>query len=107
MNALIDEGAAAAGRDPRSVRRLLNVSGRFTRSVTGFLSGPPEQWVEELAGLALDHGISSFILGADDPTAIQLFAQEVAPAVRELVAAERAEPGTRARAAEGGRDTPP
>ncbi|MFU8873962.1 LLM class flavin-dependent oxidoreductase [Micromonospora sp. SL4-19] len=104
LNALVDEGAEAAGRDPRSVRRLLNVSGQFTRSSSGFLAGPPEQWVEELAGLALDHGISAFILGADDPTSIQLFAQEVAPSVRELVAAERAAPGSRARAVEEQRE---
>ncbi|PWU55758.1 5,10-methylene tetrahydromethanopterin reductase, partial [Micromonospora globispora] len=104
LNALVDEGAAAAGRDPRSVRRLLNLSGQFIRSRSGFLAGPPEQWVEEVAGLALDHGISGFILGADDPTAIQLFAQEVAPAVRELVASERAEPGSRAKAVEEQRE---
>ncbi|MEV0809586.1 LLM class flavin-dependent oxidoreductase [Micromonospora sp. NPDC050200] len=104
LNALVDEGAEAAGRDPRSVRRLLNLSGRFTRTRSGFLAGPPEQWVEEVAGLALDHGTSGFILGADDPTAIQIFAQEVAPAVRELVAAERAEPGTRAKAVEEQRE---
>ncbi|PWU44287.1 5,10-methylene tetrahydromethanopterin reductase [Micromonospora globispora] len=104
LNALVDEGAAAAGRDPRSVRRLLNLSGQFIRSRSGFLAGPQEQWVEEVAGLALDHGISGFILGADDPTAIQLFAQEVAPAVRELVASERAEPGSRAKAVEEQRE---
>ncbi len=104
LNALVDEGAEAARRDPRSVRRLLNLSGRFTPSPSGFLVGPPEQWVEELAGLALDHGTSAFILGADDPTAVQLFAQEVAPAVRELVAAERAEPGSRAKAVEEQRE---
>ncbi|MFD2762850.1 LLM class flavin-dependent oxidoreductase [Micromonospora eburnea] len=104
LNTLIDEGAEAAGRDPRAVRRLLNVSGRFARSSTGFLAGPPAQWVEELAGLTLDLGISTFILGADDPTTIQLFAQEVAPAVRELVAAERTEPGTRAAATEEQRE---
>ncbi|MGW4297893.1 hemerythrin domain-containing protein, partial [Micromonospora chersina] len=72
----------------------------FSRSSGGFLDGPPEQWVEELAGLALDHGIATFILGSDEPRAIQLFAQEVAPAVRELVAAERTTPGSRARAVE-------
>ncbi|MFJ6197460.1 LLM class flavin-dependent oxidoreductase [Micromonospora sp. NPDC092111] len=94
LNALVDEGAAAAGRDPGAVRRLLNISGRFTRTRSGFLDGPPEQWVQELAGLVLEHGISAFILGADDSTAIQLFAQEVAPAVRELVDVERAAPGT-------------
>jgi alkanesulfonate monooxygenase SsuD/methylene tetrahydromethanopterin reductase-like flavin-dependent oxidoreductase (luciferase family)/hemerythrin-like domain-containing protein len=104
LNALVDEGAEAAGRDPRSVRRLLNISGRFTRSGSGFLTGPPEQWVEELAGLALDQGTSGFILGADDPTSIQLFAQEVAPAVRELVAAERADPGSRAKAVQEQRE---
>ncbi|MEU5940594.1 LLM class flavin-dependent oxidoreductase [Micromonospora sp. NPDC047548] len=104
LNALVDEGAAAAGRDPRSVRRLLNLSGRFTRARSGFLAGPPEQWVEEVAGLALEHGTSGFILGTDDPTAIQIFAQEVAPAVRELVASERAEPGTRAKAVEEQRE---
>ncbi|MEV0156949.1 LLM class flavin-dependent oxidoreductase [Micromonospora sp. NPDC050686] len=98
LNALVDEGAEAAGRDPRAVRRLLNVNGRFTATGSDFLVGPPAQWVEEVAGLALDHGVSGFVLGADDPTAFQLFAQEVAPAVRELVAAERAEPGTRAAA---------
>src|SRR5215207_3340190 len=32
MNKHIDEGAAEAGRDPSSVRRLLNISGQFSRS---------------------------------------------------------------------------
>ncbi|MFI7281515.1 LLM class flavin-dependent oxidoreductase [Micromonospora chersina] len=100
LNAVIDEAATEAGRDPGAVRRLLNVTGAFSRSSGGFLDGPPEQWVEELAGLALDHGIATFILGSDEPRAIQLFAQEVAPAVRELVAAERTTPGSRARAVE-------
>jgi len=95
LNAHIDEGAAARGRDPASVRRLLNFSGEFTVAGSGPLTGPPGQWVEELAGLALDHGISGFILMGDDPSAIQRFGQEVAPAVREIVAAGRTDPGTR------------
>ncbi|HUZ56874.1 MAG TPA: LLM class flavin-dependent oxidoreductase [Streptosporangiaceae bacterium] len=98
-NAQIDAGAAEAGRDPRSVRRLLNISGEFSSSGTGLLTGPPGQWAEELAGLALDCGSSGFILAGDDPEAIQRFGQEVAPAVRELVAAERADPGARAKSA--------
>ncbi|MGC4892657.1 LLM class flavin-dependent oxidoreductase [Micromonospora sp. DT31] len=98
MNALVDEGARAAGRDPDAIRRMLNVTGAFTRSSTGFLAGPPQQWVEELAGLTLEHRITTFILGSDEPRAIQIFAQEVAPAVRELVAAERTTPGSGARA---------
>jgi alkanesulfonate monooxygenase SsuD/methylene tetrahydromethanopterin reductase-like flavin-dependent oxidoreductase (luciferase family) len=91
MNQHIDEGAAAAGRDPAAIRRLLNISGQFTQNGRSFLVGPPRQWAEDLAGLTLDYGISGFILAADDPTTIALYASEVAPAVRELVAAERKE----------------
>ena len=97
LNARIDEAAAAAGRDPRSVRRLLNITGEFSRAGSGLLTGPVAQWVEELTGLALDCGTSGFILMGDDRVAIQRFGQEVAPAVRELVAAERADPGTRSK----------
>jgi alkanesulfonate monooxygenase SsuD/methylene tetrahydromethanopterin reductase-like flavin-dependent oxidoreductase (luciferase family)/hemerythrin-like domain-containing protein len=93
MNARIDDAARAAGRAPAAVRRLLNISGQFTSTGSGVLTGPPDQWAEELAGMALDHGISGFILMADDPAIIETFAAEVAPAVRELVAAERARPG--------------
>jgi len=93
MNARIDDAARAASRDPAAVRRLLNISGQFTSSGSGVLVGPPDQWAEELAGMALDHGISGFVLMADDPATIEIFAAEVAPATRELVSAERARPG--------------
>jgi alkanesulfonate monooxygenase SsuD/methylene tetrahydromethanopterin reductase-like flavin-dependent oxidoreductase (luciferase family) len=90
MNKLIDEGAAQAGRDPAAIRRLLNISGQFANSGNGSpLNGPPQQWAEELATVALEYGVSSFILAADDPTTIELFARDVAPATRELVAAAR------------------
>jgi Luciferase-like monooxygenase/Hemerythrin HHE cation binding domain len=102
LNARIDAAAAAAERDPRSVRRLLNISGEFSATGSGRLNGPVGQWAEELAGLALDCGISGFILMGDDPTAIQRFGQEVAPAVRELVTAERADPGARNKSGEVG-----
>jgi alkanesulfonate monooxygenase SsuD/methylene tetrahydromethanopterin reductase-like flavin-dependent oxidoreductase (luciferase family)/hemerythrin-like domain-containing protein len=88
-NAAIDEAAAEAGRDPAEIRRLLNVAGAFSPSGQGPLNGPPEQWVEELTRFALEDGIGTFILMADDPSAIQTLASEVAPAVREQVAAER------------------
>ena len=94
-NAAIDEAAAGAGRDPRAIRRLLNVNGAFSASRRGWLDGPPGQWVDELTELALIDGVGTFILAADDPAAIEIFAAEVAPAVRELVAAERAHGGTR------------
>lgn len=90
MNSYIDEGAAEAGRDPSRVRRLLNISGQFARSGRSPLNGPPRQWVEDLADITLKYGISGFILAADDAPTIELFAAEVVPATRELVAAERA-----------------
>jgi hypothetical protein len=88
-NAAVDQAAAAAGRSPASVRRLLNISGRFAPAATGLLDGPPSHWASQLAELALTEGIGTFILATDDPSSISRFAGEVAPAVRELVAAGR------------------
>lgn len=90
LNRAVDEGAAEAGRDPAAVRRLLNVSGRFAARRGGLLDGPPAQWAAELAEMAVEHGVSGFVLGSDEPADLEVFGQEVAPAVRELVAAERA-----------------
>jgi alkanesulfonate monooxygenase SsuD/methylene tetrahydromethanopterin reductase-like flavin-dependent oxidoreductase (luciferase family) len=90
MNEYIDEGADAAGRDSRAIRRLLNIGGRFAATGGGLLQGPPAQWVSELTGIALEYGISGFILASDDAATIELYAHEVAPAVREAVAKERA-----------------
>ncbi|MEV6693837.1 LLM class flavin-dependent oxidoreductase [Micromonospora sp. NPDC051196] len=89
-NAIIDEAATAAGRSPAEVRRLLNITGRFAATGRGPLHGPAEQWAEELADLTLTEGVSTFILSSDDPEDLRRFAAEVAPATRELVAAERA-----------------
>ena len=89
LNATIDEAAGAAGRGPQAIRRLYNVSGRFgTRG--GFLQGTADDWAEQLADLTLEVGMSTYVLGSDDPDAVRRFADEVAPAVRELVQAERA-----------------
>ncbi|MEV0227712.1 LLM class flavin-dependent oxidoreductase [Streptomyces sp. NPDC050704] len=85
----VDEGAEAAGRDPASVRRLLNIGTPSPAGGSGALSGPLTQWAEQLAEATIEHGISGYILGGDDPTAIQQFGEEVAPAVRELVVASR------------------
>lgn len=90
MNAHIDAGAQSAGRDPSAIRRMLNITGQFSRANTGFLEGMPQTWAEQLAAVTLEYGITAFILGTDDASTIELFAAEVAPAVRELVAAERA-----------------
>ena len=95
MNAIIDDGAADAGRAPRAVRRLYNISGSFAGSGAEFLQGPPKVWAEQLTGLVLDEGISGFILTVNDTATIDQFAAEVVPAVRKLVAAERAGHGSR------------
>ncbi len=79
-NAVIDEAARAAGRDPRDIRRLLNV---------GRLDADDARWAERLAELALRHGFGTFILAGDDPAELQVFGREVAPAVREIVARNR------------------
>jgi alkanesulfonate monooxygenase SsuD/methylene tetrahydromethanopterin reductase-like flavin-dependent oxidoreductase (luciferase family) len=94
-NRIIDEAATEADRDPREIRRLLNIGGVFATSNRGFLQGPPEQWTEELLPLAIEGGVGTFILVGDDPGMIELFGAEVAPALREAVARERGAPGTR------------
>jgi FAD/FMN-containing dehydrogenase len=96
-NARIDDAAADAGRDPREIRRLLNVGGRFSPQASvrgdvarngGSIDGPSAHWVDELLALALDEGVSTFILASDDPAVQQQFALEVVPALREAVERE-------------------
>ncbi|MFI6681696.1 LLM class flavin-dependent oxidoreductase [Kribbella sp. NPDC050470] len=88
MNKIIDEGAVEAGRDPASVRRLYNLSGRFDGRGGGFLQGPEELWIDQLAELTLGEGMSTYVLGSDNPDDIRRFA-EVASGVREAVSAAR------------------
>jgi alkanesulfonate monooxygenase SsuD/methylene tetrahydromethanopterin reductase-like flavin-dependent oxidoreductase (luciferase family) len=104
MTTMIDQGAKAAGRDPSAIRRMLNISGRFSSSSGGPFEGRPGRWAESIAALVVEHGFSGFILASDDPDELALFGQEVAPEARELVAAERGDPdGSRVGAA----DVPP
>lgn len=80
-NAIIDEAALGAGRDPSDIRRLLNV---------GVPGGSADSWVDQLVVFALQDGVDTFLITGDDPRVIALFAEEVAPAVRAAVAAGRA-----------------
>src|SRR5690606_1165884 len=92
-NATIDAAAEDAGRDPRAVRRLLNVGGGFSADGGGgFLRGSPRQWAEQIAEVTLEHGVSTYVVMGDDPTTLAVVGQEVAPAARELVAAARGVP---------------
>jgi alkanesulfonate monooxygenase SsuD/methylene tetrahydromethanopterin reductase-like flavin-dependent oxidoreductase (luciferase family) len=75
--ARIDDAARAAGRDPAAIRRLLNVGANLS--------------AEQFAELALAYGFDTFMVGGwpDDSDGLQRFIENVAPKVRELVAAGR------------------
>jgi alkanesulfonate monooxygenase SsuD/methylene tetrahydromethanopterin reductase-like flavin-dependent oxidoreductase (luciferase family) len=93
----IDRAALDAGRDPAAIRRIYIVSGEFTLEEPGPVSdsdptilGPPDHWVDVLSHFALDLGLSSLILATPpDPDTLRTYIEEVAPAVRERVAAAR------------------
>ena len=89
--ARIDDAAAGAGRDPAAIRRLYNISGRVGPGGGGFLDGPAGQWVEQLLPLVTEIGMDTFVLWPSESPArqLELFAAEVAPALREAVAAHR------------------
>ncbi|MEV6982462.1 LLM class flavin-dependent oxidoreductase [Sphaerisporangium sp. NPDC051017] len=93
---LIDEAAAAAGRDPSEIATIYYVQGHITdtpRSVTRdagrWAGGSVGQWVESLTGAVLEHGASGFILfppgGASLEGTLMRWAEEIVPAVREAV----------------------
>jgi alkanesulfonate monooxygenase SsuD/methylene tetrahydromethanopterin reductase-like flavin-dependent oxidoreductase (luciferase family) len=92
-NARIDEAARAAGRDPASIRRVLNIGGYITDGpVNGPFEGPVDHWVETLASLTLEYGIDSYLIGdvaQDTPDQLRRFLGEVAPRAREVIAKAR------------------
>ncbi|MEU6697791.1 hypothetical protein [Pseudonocardia sp. NPDC046786] len=49
----------------------------------------PDAWVEQVADLALQYGVSGFVLASDDPADLDRFGREVAPRAREPVVSER------------------
>jgi alkanesulfonate monooxygenase SsuD/methylene tetrahydromethanopterin reductase-like flavin-dependent oxidoreductase (luciferase family) len=95
---IIDQAAREAGRDPGEIRRIYNVPGAFTATAPAPASdtdeaivGPPEHWVEVLRHLALDLGFGTLMLIAPpEPEMLRTFIEDVAPQVRERVAAARA-----------------
>jgi len=75
-NRRIDEAAAEAGRDPRSIRRVLNAGADVP--------------VAQFASLTVETGMDTYVIGGvEDPDALRWFASEIVPAVREAVAASR------------------
>jgi alkanesulfonate monooxygenase SsuD/methylene tetrahydromethanopterin reductase-like flavin-dependent oxidoreductase (luciferase family) len=94
---LIDEAAAAAGRDPAEVANVFHFGGQITsaplartRGEDGrWIGGSAEQWTEEMTAAVLEHRADGFIYRSTDdtpaPVAVARFAQEIVPAVREAV----------------------
>jgi alkanesulfonate monooxygenase SsuD/methylene tetrahydromethanopterin reductase-like flavin-dependent oxidoreductase (luciferase family) len=76
-NQTIDESARLAGRDPREIVRMMNIV-------------PPVS-AQEMARLAIDDGVSVFILGSDDPHEIRRFATVTAAEIRDRVGEARAD----------------
>lgn len=80
-HARIDEGCATAGRDPASINRVYNVWG----------DRPVAEWVDLLTGLSLEHGMNGYVFaGPPQEDFLRTITDEIAPAVREAVARERA-----------------
>ena len=75
-NAMIDEAALAAGRQPSDIRRLLNIMQ---------VSQPAGELIDHLTELVLEHGFSGFFFAGDDHDVIRMIGTEVAPIVRKLV----------------------
>jgi alkanesulfonate monooxygenase SsuD/methylene tetrahydromethanopterin reductase-like flavin-dependent oxidoreductase (luciferase family) len=95
-NEVIDAAAEKAGRDPGSIRRIVNVQGLIgdgpapPRSSlrVGYLAGeplagPPDWWVETIAGFREDR-FDTFVFWPVDPTPgqVESFAADVVPQLR-------------------------
>jgi alkanesulfonate monooxygenase SsuD/methylene tetrahydromethanopterin reductase-like flavin-dependent oxidoreductase (luciferase family) len=93
---VVDESARKAGREPLSIRRLLNVSGSFgSVEAAGGITGSVEQWVELLSGWVTDLGFDTFVLWPSVPTVdqVEIWGGQVAPLVREEVVRRRSAAG--------------
>jgi alkanesulfonate monooxygenase SsuD/methylene tetrahydromethanopterin reductase-like flavin-dependent oxidoreductase (luciferase family) len=98
---IIDEAAEASGRNPTDIGNVYLVAGNITRNDVPasetvneegrWSGGGVKQWVDELTFATLERGAAAFVYvippgdSVSDAT-LKLWAQEVAPAVREAVA---------------------
>jgi alkanesulfonate monooxygenase SsuD/methylene tetrahydromethanopterin reductase-like flavin-dependent oxidoreductase (luciferase family) len=104
-NEQIDAAAEKAGRDPRAIRRLINVQGLIGEGPppprselrVGYLAGeplagPPEWWVETIASF-VDDGFDTFVFWPVDPSPdqVEMLIGEVVPRLSNQVP-DRGEP---------------
>ncbi|PPL20306.1 LLM class flavin-dependent oxidoreductase [Microterricola pindariensis] len=81
-NAIVDAAARAAGRDPREIRRVLEIEQSDV---------PSTAWAAQLLPLVIGKGVGDILLRSADPAVIRRFITEVVPALRQ--AADLALPG--------------
>jgi alkanesulfonate monooxygenase SsuD/methylene tetrahydromethanopterin reductase-like flavin-dependent oxidoreductase (luciferase family) len=87
--AMIDEAARAAGRDPERIRRVANLNGRITGGAQERWLRPVEHWTEELVRLVRELRFDGFVLWPDDEDDLgqmERFASELVPRVRKAPA---------------------
>jgi alkanesulfonate monooxygenase SsuD/methylene tetrahydromethanopterin reductase-like flavin-dependent oxidoreductase (luciferase family) len=72
-NQRIDTAATGAGREPKAIRRVLNMG---------------DQPADVVVALALDYGMDTFLM-SEEETAMREFATEIAPKVREEIESRR------------------
>ncbi|TCO32436.1 luciferase-like monooxygenase [Kribbella steppae] len=94
-NAIIDEAAKAAGRDPAEVVRIAQIVGTITDGPGDTdttqgdapLRGTPDQWAAFFARLATEQPFRTFIFWPEqhDLTQITRFAADVVPATKALL----------------------
>ena len=91
-HAALDEAARSAGRDPAAIRRVYNVSGLIGVGEARGLVGSVDDWVSTLVDWATNLGFDTFTFWPSNASTeqVELFAREVAPAVREEVSRRRA-----------------
>ena len=92
---LVDEGARAAGRDPRSVLRICNIPGTIAQQnvwrdpIAGSepFRGTVNRWVEVLSDWAVRLRFDAFVFWPEmeTPEQVERFAREVAVGVRAAV----------------------
>lgn len=93
---IIEDAAAAAGRDPGQVRTVFNLPGRITNKPltrtrdrdNRWIGGSVGQWVAELTSAVNDHHATGFMLfspsgSTPDATSLNIWGQHIAPAVRD------------------------
>lgn len=98
---LIDESARSAGRDPSSIRRMMQLVGSVTdaalttqrpRRGSGaqIIRTTPQVWAQIITALMREERFDTFnfVLEQESPEQVRRFATEVVPAVRELIEIE-------------------